>query len=53
MAYQAELQSGNHWIVIETDEQGTVVEVKTVFCNQEHNTEADAIALASYEPAGD
>lgn len=40
MAYTAQNINGNHWVV--TDDNG--VQHK-VFCDESHNTEADAISL--------
>ena len=53
MNITAEHQDDNKWIVTAKDEGDNTLWAKTVFCNAEKNTEADAIAEATAEPQGD
>lgn len=50
MTYTATHQGGNFWIVVFLDEEGNQVKNKKVFLNEDANTEADAIEVATAEP---
>lgn len=53
MAWTATNTQDNEWECVETDDDGNMTQSKTVFCKASENTEAAAIALASYVPTGD